>query len=70
MPIRDYELGLELTYQWAVATNWMVQPDLQVILHPGGHVAMSGGGSGASALPASVAIPDALVLGLRTIVKF
>ena len=70
MPIRDYELGLELTYQWVVATNWMVQPDLQVILHPGGHAALSGGGSGASALPASVAIPDALVLGLRTIVKF
>jgi porin len=70
MPIRDYELGLELSYQWAVATKWMVQPDLQVILHPGGHVALSGSGSQAPALPASSAIPDVLVLGFRTIVKF
>jgi porin len=72
MPVRDYELALELTYQWKIATNWMIQPDLQFILHPGGHVPLPAAASGglAPAVAAATAIPDALVLGVRTIVKF
>lgn len=72
MPIRDYELALEMTYQWKIATNWMIQPDLQVILHPGGHQPLPAvmSGSGLSLTSASAAIPDALVLGVRTFVKF
>jgi porin len=66
-PIRDYELGLELTYQWKLADDWTLQPDLQYILHPGGHVAVP---AGANVGPANAAIPDALVIGLRSFFKF
>ncbi len=41
-----------------------MQPDLQYIIHPGGHVANP-------LLPtASAPIADAFLLGLRTILKF
>ena len=69
MPVRDYELAFELTYQWKLADNWILQPDLQYIVHPGGHVAPPGGGPNAASLT-SAAIPNALVIGLRTVVKF
>ncbi|WP_456713296.1 carbohydrate porin [Bradyrhizobium sp. USDA 4353] len=64
-PIRDDELAVELTYQWKLADNWMLQPDIQYIAHPGGHApAPSNPTLGA------MAIPDALVFGLRSFVKF
>jgi len=47
----------------------MLQPNLQYIVHPGGHIPIPGGGSTVSGSP-SAAIPDAWVFGLRTIVKF
>ena len=64
MPIRDYEAVLELTYQVQLAKNWWVQPTIQYIAHPGGHVPDPAVPSGA------VSIPDALVLGVRTQVRF
>jgi porin len=46
---QDYEIGLEGTYIFQV-TPWLgIQPDVQVIVHPGG----------------SSAIPDALVVGMQ-----
>src|SRR5229473_2758537 len=38
MPIRDYEAAIELTYQVQLAQDWSLQPDLQYIIHSGGHV--------------------------------
>lgn len=76
MPIRDYELALELTYQWKMSEDWMIQPDLQLIVHPGGHVPMPadaaaiGAAAGSPAPTASAAIPDAAVFGLRTFMRF
>jgi porin len=64
VPIRDYEAALELTYQMQLAANWSLQPDLQYIVHPGGHVVDPRDPSGI------VAIPNALVLGVRTMLKF
>lgn len=64
MPVRDFEAALELTYQIQLADNWSVQPDLQYIVHPGGNIPNPLVPSGTSA------IPDALVLGVRTILKF
>ncbi len=63
-PIRDYEMVLELTYQAQISPWWVLQPDLQLIFHPGGHIAPPS--------PASVArpIPNALVLGLRSSINF
>ena len=64
MPIRDYEAAIELTYRWELADRWFVQPNLQYVFHPGSNIANP-------ANPASgSAIPNALVLGLRTMMQF
>jgi porin len=64
IPIRDYEAAIELTYRWKLAERWFVQPDLQYVFHPGANIANP-------ANPASgSAIPNALVLGLRTALQF
>jgi porin len=63
-PIRDYETVLEITYEARVAPSWVLQPDLQLVFHPGGHIA--------APFPAPVGrpIPNALVLGLRSSITF
>jgi porin len=63
-PVRDYESVLELTYQLSVAPWWVLQPDLQVIFHPGGHIPAP------SPAPQGQPIPNALVLGLRSTITF
>jgi porin len=64
MPIRDYEAAIELTYRWEIADDWSIQPDLQYVFHPGANIANP-------ANPTSgAAIPNALVLGLRTALQF
>ena len=64
MPVRDFESVIELTYQWQLANNWSVQPDLQYILHPGANIPNPLNPN--SATP----IPNALVIGMRTTMKF
>ena len=64
MPIPDYETTIELTYRAQLAPDLSLQPDLQYIIHPGGNVANPRDPSGATA------IPNAFVVGLRTILKF
>ena len=63
-PIRDFEAVLEVTYKAQIAPWWTLQPDLQLIFHPGGGIAPPSDTTG------SAAIPDAVVLGLRTAVTF
>src|SRR5215468_1239593 len=50
-PIRDYEATIELTYQMQLEKNWSIQPNLQYIVHPGGHVPNPRDPSGAAAIP-------------------
>jgi porin len=59
-PVRNEELVLELSYQAQINPWWTLQPDVQGILNPGGHVTN----------PDGHARPDALVVGLRTTVTF
>lgn len=61
---RDYETVLEITYQAYVSPWWFLQPDLQLIFHPGGHIAAP------LPAPATAPIPNALVLGLRSSITF
>jgi porin len=63
-PIRDYEGVLEITYQARIAPWWFLQPDLQLVFHPGGHTAPPGSSPGARP------IPNALVVGLRSGITF
>jgi porin len=62
-PRRDEEATFELTYQMRVDEHWQLQPDLQYIVHPGGHAPNPADLTGLSA------IPNALVVGMRLIGK-
>jgi porin len=59
-PIRNHEMALELTYQTQVTPWLLVQPDVQYIINPGGHVLNADG---------SVR-RNALVFGLRSAITF
>jgi porin len=63
-PIRDYEAVLEITYAARIAPWWLLQPDLQLVFHPGGFTS--------APLPAPVGRPisNALVVGLRSAITF
>jgi hypothetical protein len=63
LPIRDYEMALELIYQAPIVPGWVVQPDFQYIFHPR---------YGAIDPTNSIVgrIRDAAVLGLHTAIKF
>ena len=63
-PVRDYETVLEVTYLAQIAPWWVLQPDLQLILHPGGHAVAPLPG------PMGQPIPNALVLGIRSTITF
>lgn len=63
-PIRDYEMALEVTYRAQLAPWWTLQPDLQYVFHPGGHVPDPADPSGLRP------VRDALLLGLRTGIAF
>ena len=54
VPIPDFEQNIEMTYLAQMSQWWTVQPDMQIIIHPGG----------------SAAIPNAFVLGCRTVINF
>jgi len=63
-PIRNYESVLEITYEARIAPWWLLQPDLQVVFHPGGHTAAP-----PPAAPGQP-IPNALVVGIRSGITF
>jgi porin len=59
VPEPDFESALEISYQAQMAAWWIVQPDLQWIIHPGGRLLNPSS-------PAAHGDAGALVLGLRT----
>lgn len=59
--IRDYEGAVELIYRYEMTPYWTIIPDAQYIVHPGAHAAMPD--------DPSKPIPDAFVIGLRTVLK-
>jgi porin len=61
-PIRDYEFLFEVSYQAQIAPWWIVQPDLQYIVHPGGHVPDPNN--------PNAAIGNAFIAGIRSTIKF
>ncbi len=63
LPLRNYELVFELTYQAQIVSGWTVQPDFQYIFHPGG-------GTLNPLNPFIGPIPDAAVFGVRTQISF
>ena len=61
-PVPNFEAVIELTYQWMLAENWSIQPDLQYVIHPGGNIA--------NPLAPNSPIVNALVFGVQTSLKF
>lgn len=61
-PIRDQEVVFELSYAAQIAPWWIVQPDLQYIVHPGGNVPDPNN--------AALTVKNAFVAGLRSTIKF
>jgi porin len=61
-PIRDYELTFELNYAIQLAGWWVVQPDLQYIVHPGGNVA--------DPTNPATTVRNAFIVGVRSTIKF
>src|SRR5262249_22470059 len=62
LPLRNYELAVELTYQAQIVSGWIVQPDFQYIFHPGGGTV--------DPLNTLIGpIPDAAVFGVRTQIR-
>jgi porin len=61
-PVRDYEGLITLGYLAEIRKGWTVLPNVQYILHPGGGYVMDNG--------TPRVVHDALVLGLRTVLKF
>jgi porin len=59
--IRNHETLLEITYTAEIKPGWTLQPDLQYIVNPGGHVPND---------TESGAVGNATVLGLRTTINF
>lgn len=62
-PVRDFEAVVELTYLAQVMPGLTLQPDVQYIIHPGGHVADP-------LRDGSRPIRNALVLGVTTQLRF
>ena len=62
-PVRDFEAVIEATYDATILPGFMLQPTLQYIVHPGGNVANPYGNGTAP-------IPNALVAGVTTVVRF
>ena len=62
VPLRDYQLSLEFTYGATIVPGWVVQPNLQLIFHPGGNI------------PGNVSpvepIRDAVVVGVRSTMRY
>jgi porin len=63
-PVRDYETVLEITYEARIAPWWSLQPDLQLVFHPGGFT------SAPPPAPVGQPIPNALVIGIRSGITF
>jgi porin len=61
-PVRGSEHVVELTYQYQAAPWWIVQPDLQYVINPGGGIPNPND-------PSRV-IGNELVIGVRTIITF
>jgi porin len=61
-PIRNEEVVFELSYAAQIAPWWIVQPDLQYIVHPGGNVPDPDN--------PNATVGNAFVAGIRSTIKF
>jgi porin len=61
-PVRDYEALVTLSYLAQIRQGWTVLPSFQYIIHPGGGHVMDGS--------TAIAVKNAAVFGVRSVLKF
>ncbi len=61
-PLRDYELSFDLSYSATIVPGWTVQPNFQLVFHPGGHVA----GTISPVEP----VRNAVIFGVRSTMRY
>ena len=64
LPVPPNEQTLELTYGFALRPGVLLQPSLQYIVHPKGIATIP------NALPPGATLPNALALGVNTVISF
>lgn len=64
LPVPPNEQTLELTYGFALRPGVLLQPSLQYIVHPKGIASIP------NALPPGATVPNALALGVNTVISF
>lgn len=64
LPVPPNEETLELTYGFALRPGILLQPSLQYIFHPKGIASIP------NALPQGATVPNALALGVNTVISF
>ena len=63
-PVPPHEQTLEVNYGFAVRPGVVLQPSLQYIMQPKGLVSIP------NALTSGVPVPNALALGINTVINF
>jgi len=62
IPLRNHELTIDVSYGATLVPGWVVQPNVQYVVHPGGHV------------PGTVTplepIKNALIVGIRSTMRY
>jgi carbohydrate-selective porin OprB len=64
LPVPPNEQTLELTYGFSLRSGVLLQPSLQYIVHPKGIPSIP------KALPPGAMVPNALALGINTVISF
>ena len=64
LPVPANEQTLELTYGFSLRPGVLLQPSLRYIVHPKGSASIP------NALPAGATVPNALALGVNTVITF
>ena len=64
LPVPPNEQTLELTYGFALRPGVLLQPSLQYLVHPKGIASIPNG------LPLGATVPNALALGVNTVISF
>jgi porin len=62
-PLRDYEANITAAYVAEIRKGWTVWPTLQYVIHPGGGYVIDDMGS-------AQAVKNAVVIGVRNLIKF
>lgn len=62
VPLHDYELSFDISYAATIVPGWIVQPNLQLVFHPGGQAASSSS--------PTEPVKNAVLVGVRSTMRY